>query len=373
MSNVLGDGTVIPSFVSMSPRGISGGGNTQINDNVLRLGEIKKLIYPDNPLSYGKQTVEYEVEVQYRDGNGITTTSIYRGATISTLFGGEADRFHATLRPDAIRSLTEPVGEGSKVVILCLSGDQKRGIILGGIEDPRNKRKEKKDDGHNLYFEFNGVRATINKEGEFQVRFIGATTTQGLLKDGVKEEDSGSLIKFTRGGSLILATDDGNEHKITLDHANSEIKILTTGHWKGEVEGMFDVKAKRGFKMNSSGGAFDIGVDGRVSIQSEGVYVGQATEAWVKGTSYRQAESMMNKSIKSSFTQMATYANTASSMLKIAATANMVPMSGGAAAAPSFQAASQALMQLGQEFSKIAGHIGTFEGQDYLSTLNFGD
>jgi phage gp45-like len=376
MANVLSDGTVIPSFLGTRSRGAHSGSTDMLNDYTLRLGEIKKIIYPNDPLSYGKKTVEYDIEVQYRENNGTYVTSYYRGATVSTVFGGVGDRFHATFREDASpASSTSNVGTGSKVLCLCLAGDQQKAIILGGIEDPNSTRVEDKKDGHNLAFEFNGVKATINKDGEFQIRFAGPTDDKGVLLSTAKAADSGALLKFTKDGSVIIATEDGNDHKIVLDHQNKEISLTTTGDWKGTVDGTFDVKAKDGFKFNSSKGGYGIGVKDTVEIQSAGVMVGQATDAWIKGTTYRQAESLMNKQVSSAFTMMATLCGVAGVALMAASVAIVPPIVGGAAAAVPLQAAAQALNQLALQFTQVGALLTSFESSasTYISTLNFGD
>lgn len=380
MPNILSDNTVIPSYLGTSRRGGNPGGSALLNDYVLRLGEVKKLIYPDDPLSYGKKTVEYEVEVQYREGNGIYTSALYRGVTVSTMFGGIADRFHATFRADTGNTEDDDTGNGSKVLVLCLAGDQQKAIILGGVEDPTDERKEEKDTKHNLYFEFNGVRFTIDKDGRPTLLFRGATKEDGELADGVDKNDGGATFTIDKDGTVRLFTtepdDSGDiENSIVLDHLAGGIFVKSSGKHDFETEKKFDVKAKDGFQLNSSEGGVSIGVKKKVLIDSEGVEVGDATENWVLGKTWRQDLKSLHSSVKSALSDASQALSKASIQLKIAAGTNAIPYTGGSAAQSSFQQVSTALSDAGQGLSKAADAIGDYEGKadKHLSKVNFGD
>lgn len=377
MPNILEDGTIIPSYLGTSERGSGQNSTAMLSDHVLRLGEVKKLIYPSDSQSYGKKTVEYEVEVQYRQGNGSSVSTIWRGATLSTLFGGVADRFHATLRADTTNN--EAFGTGSKVLLLCLAGDQQKAIILGGVEDPRRNVTERKETGHNLYFEFNGVVFTINKDGEPQLFFRGATKNNGTLKDGVEADDAGSTLRVDKQGSIILTTinqDTGDtENQFKVDHANPAFRFQSVGSLIGSFDQKFDVKANAGFRLNSSDSGMDIGVDQNVNIQSAGVRVGDADEAWVLGTTFRADLKTCHNNVKSGLNSAATQIQLAATQLNIAAGLNAIPYTGGSASQTNFQAAATALQAVSQAIKQACSALEQFESKAdaHLSKVNFGD
>lgn len=376
MPHILGDNTVIPSYLGASRRGGSPGRSAMLNDYVLRLGEVKKIIYPDDPLSYGKKTVEYEVEVQYREGNGTYTTSLYRGVTVSTAFGGIADRFHVTFRADTGNTQND-TGDGSKVLLLCLSGDQQKAIILGGVEDPTDERVEEKDDGHNLFWEFNGIRFTINKDGELTLLFRGATAETGDLKDGVDEKASGATVNIDKKGSVTVKTVDGEdvEHQVVLNHDSGDIEIKTTGNWKSTVDKAYEMEAKKGFKLTSADDQMEVQVKKNVIIKSDGVKVGDAKENWVLGKTWRQDLKSLHSSLKSSLNSASQNLMQAAIQLKIAAGLNSIPYTGGSAAQSSFQQVSSGLNSASSDLSQAASAIDSYESNagGHLSKKNFGD
>jgi len=367
----LSDGTCIPSYLSVSSRGSSAGSTSMLNDYVLRFGEIKKVVFPDDPQSYGKRTVEYEVEVQYREGNGSPVTSIYRGCTTSTLFGGAADRFHATLRPDTSGS-NSAIGTGSKVLLLCLSGDQQKAIILGGVEDPSVARQEKKDTGHNLHFEFNGVRFTIDAEGQAVMTFRGATKANGKLSDKADPAAEGSFIKFSKNGSILIGSPK-EDQSIEIDHENKSIYVWAQKDWLLQVvDGRASIQSTKDVSLQSKTGKLNVNTALNVNIKSLGVLVGEATDAWMKGTTYRANQGVLHAQMSSTFGTLAGLVSSAGASLTAGSALNAIPIVGGLLAAPLFIAAGVSLTSAGPLFGAMAGFIQAFEGQSfsYLSLKN---
>jgi len=373
MGQMLDDGTCIPSYLGISSRGSSAGSTDMLNDYVLRMGEVKKVIYPNDPLSYGKTTVEYEIEIQYRDGNGIYNTSSYRGCTVSTLFGGIADRFHATFRPDN-GSSNNSVGVGSKVITLCLSGDQQKAIILGGVEDPTNSRVESSAAGHNLFFEFNGLRFTVDKDGQATVMFRGATKYDGTLDSGANANAEGTSVTFTKDGSVTVATPNSAQF-VKLDHTKKTIEIQADTAWNAIVNGKTSFQSQNDLSILVSSGKVSVGASDRVYINSAGVSVGAATDAWLLGTTYRRSESQMHSQMMSTLSALAAAITTAATSLTIATPLNAIPVVGGVLAAPGLGAAAAALTTAGPLFATLSGYIAAFEatGPTYLSLKNLTD
>jgi phage baseplate assembly protein gpV len=369
---VLTDGAVIPSYLQVQDRGEARGWTDGFTDAVLRFGEVKALVYPDSELSYSKQSLEYVVDVQYRDGNGNTTTSTYRGTTTSTLFGGKADRFQATLRPDNDEEdSSHKVGVGSKVVLLCINGDQSKALILGGIREA-DVLVPKKEEGHNLFFEFNGVRFTIDKAGQPTLMFRGATKVDGSLDDGVDENNGGTQVFITKEGNLTIAGPDDKQY-IRLNHKDKKLEIQADDQWQVTVNGKISIESQKDILVKTSGGKMDIETAKDVNIKSSGVKVGDGTDAWMLGTTYRTQEKMLHQKLGIGLQALSTMLQTVGSMLQAGSTSLMTPIYGGVLAKPTLTAAAVLLQQpIPQAISQMKSAIDSFEGNadQYLSKKN---
>lgn len=387
MANVLDDNTVIPSYLGSQERGGSPGSTALLNDNVMRLGEVKKIVYPDDDLSYGKKAVEYEVEVQYRDGNGIYTTSTWRGVTVSTLFGGRADRYHATMRADAEKdnstsgdsSSDNSVGIGNKVLLLCLAGDQQKAIIMGAVNDPDDeniKGESAKDKGHNLFFEFNGVRFTIEDNGRTVLTFKGATDEKGHVKEDNKDS-TGATLEITDKGDMKMFVYDKNgddQARILWDHQNGNMELYTSGDLKTKSDKETDMDASKGFSLLVGQGKAEFRVRDEVIIDCDAVQVNKADEAWVLGTTWRKDLKSMHDDIKSALNSASQALSQASTQMGVGSTLNAIPYTGGGAAQSNFKQVGMKLSEAGQQLSKAASAISTYEGKadGHLSEVHFG-
>jgi hypothetical protein len=361
MTTILGDNTVIPSYLGVSTRGAVEGAGDSLNDNVLRLGEIRKVIYPQDPLNFNKKQTEYEVEVHRRNGNGATVSSLYRGVTVNNSLAGLADRYEVTFRPDTThqgRDEEEPVGVGSKVLICCIAGDNQKAIILGGIRNATiDKRVDTKDDGHNLFFEFNGVRFIIDKLGQPTFTFRGATKYDGTLVDSALKEAEGTSVKISDAGTFTVATPDDQQF-FRLDHGNHMVEMLADEQWKVTV---------------NKGTYFNIG--DIFKIESDGVWVGAATEKWMMGSTFRDEQKALHETLASKLQAAAAQAQSAGIKLTSAAATNAIPTVGPGKAASDFSAAATALIQLAAALGDMASAIKKFEARDpdYLSKKNLND
>ena len=367
--------TLIPSYLGSKRIGGSKGRFDVLDDTTLRLGEVKRLIYPKDDLSYGKKNVEYEVEVRYRDGTGDYTSAIYKGVSTSNLFGGGADRFAYTLRPDSKDSNKDTeFGVGSKVLLLCLAGDQQKAIILGGIEDPEVSLDVSKDQGHNLFFEFNGVRFTIDKEGQPTFLFRGATDVKGKLVEDADEEAEGTTVKIEKDGSLTVATKDEAQY-IKLNHTDKVIDILADEHWRVTSNKKMTMSADQEVVLRSDNSKVDVEASSNINLKSSGVMTGDATDATILGDTYRNAESQRNKNAAQSYQQLAMKMNMAGAFMTVAAQLMKVPQVGAAAASSLIDQAAQAFIQAGQAFAQISGGLNSLEGQasQFLSKKNKSD
>jgi hypothetical protein len=357
----LDDGTCLPSYLGVQERGVIGSGaSSQLNDITLHLGEVKKIVYASDDNSYGKGTTEYDVEVQHRDGNGGFVTAMFRGCTISTLFGSVADRVYYTLRPDSNPNGTdEVVGVGAKVALLCLNGNQQKPIIIAAVEDQTEQRVEVKDAGHNLFFEFNGIRFIVDKDGQGILTFRGATNVDGTLTKDADANAEGTTLSFLKDGSVQIALKDDDQH-LKVDRANKKIDVKAQDNYSLDSGGTVTTTAQDSVTFDTKN-ELDVTATNNVKIKSAGVLVGAATDNWMKGTTYRSAEQSMHAQMVSLLTGIST--------------ALVAAAAGLAAGPPGLGAAAAAIGTAAAQLAALSGTIGSFEAQapTFLSLVNKGD
>ena len=125
-------------------------------------------------------------------------------------------------KPDAVNTYTAKPGD--MVIVACLNGEFREGIILGAILHHSRKPTLDIDRGPQYVSEFNGIETTINDSGEYQLKFKGLQTNISKLKNRpVGEIESakydtavgGSLLKFDKTGGFLL-TDSAQENPQSL-------------------------------------------------------------------------------------------------------------------------------------------------------------
>lgn len=325
-SYILSDGTCIPSHLGIRAMGSAPEANALQTELSLRIGQVKQIIYPtkSHP-DYGTYDIRYLVELVHKTPQGSVTTDLE--CTASNWFGGVADTFRATFRADSAANKSAPlVGIGAKVLVLCVSGDQNQAIIIGGIGD---RDKIYTDEGHNLFFEFNGFQVTVDKDGQAKMTFRGATKADGSLADSADPKAEGSNINFEKNGNINVATPN-----------------MQTGN---------------------------------VTIKSAGVLVGAATDAWVLGTTYRNNESNLNNQVNMELGKLAGLLTGQISAIG-GVLAGMTNPQAPPASVPQllpldiagFTAVAAALTSVVTALGTIAGALTSFESgaSSYLSTKN---
>jgi hypothetical protein len=337
------DGTVTPSWMSVNSGPPPSGAELAMNDPYLRIGRVVRAHYPGEETNANGTATEYDVEVEYVDINGAHTRQVYPRCQIASLFGGIADQVRFTPRKKTTQRADEDDDEGSLVLLLCINGNSRAGVIMGGLDHPA-ATKDAKDDGHNLKFSFNGISFEINKDGELTLTYKGATKSDGELSDDADEDASGSKVAFTKDGSVEISTADDNQH-IRLNHADKKLDIKTDAELHIEVTG------------------------GNVNIESDGTHIGgeNASEALVMGSTYRQNESQMHQQMQTALAALAGMVQSAGVTISAAAASN--PLLAGLAGA------GAALTTAGAKVAELQTAISTFEASasQYLSQKNTTD
>lgn len=219
----------IPSFMSMGAvyDGMAFG------NMKLRIGEVTAIYYKNDSRNISKKFLEYDVLVQHRS-NSTGVTKKYTHVMAMDSFGGQADTAKFTYRPDnaattpGLARKTGP-GNGSKVLVLCINGENNNAVIIGGISDSAGPEDE--DEGHHLHWRFNGIDVAVNNDGELIVEYQGAQKNDGTPEDSVDSKATGTTITISKNGNVEIAdaVKDGDEtvakNIILLDHEHNKIDI----------------------------------------------------------------------------------------------------------------------------------------------------
>ncbi len=374
---------VTPSYLGTRPMGGTEDAPTHAGTFQLLVGEIKEIIEPTDKKSLSKLYKEYHVDVQHREGVGPVATVRFPNCQIINLFGGTADKFMYTLRPDpkdpeSKKSATT----GSKVLMLCLNGNGGLAYIVGGIRED----KVADEKGHNLKFSFNGITFDINNDGELKLALTGAT-----LVDGKPDKDKGAdpdkittTVEIKKDGNLKVYTKDEKQF-IHIDHANKKCEFLFDEEWNVKVNkkvneeygDAWSVNCKSSISIESSkdasqkitGGTWTLEASGKSYIKSAGLQVGKASDSMMLGSTYRTAQQTMNQTLSTQLTTLATQLG----LIAVAVNGPMkIPIAGPIAASAAMgPALIQCVTAVGQMISAIATFEG--QGQTYLSQVNKND
>jgi hypothetical protein len=204
----------------------------QFGNNILRNGEVKRIIYPEDPTSRTKKFVEYDVLVAHR-ANGTAVTKMYSNCLHINSLSSLADYSYQTLRvdkpkPGATADEDSSMIEnrlGSKVLVLCINGASSEPVIIGGIRDDSQSDVGRKDRGVHMDWEFNGVHVSIADDGSYSVEYKGPTTTRGELDpDRGKDESTGTKVSVSANGTFKVAT-KSDKQSVVIDHSAGTITV----------------------------------------------------------------------------------------------------------------------------------------------------
>jgi hypothetical protein len=238
-----------------------------LNNITLRFGEVQAVYFPEDPQNLSKRVVEYSVLVQHRSGSTVVSR-MYHNCFAADLFGGISDTLTYTYRADPSASTMTakkrgPVGNGSRVLVLCINGEEHSAVILAGIQHPSTPKAVKPDSGkpedfHNLHFRFQGIDVAIDHEGQLTLEYQGAMKADGTMADGVDAKSVGTTIKITKDGNFKVADKD-DKSLFLLDHVNGKVQFT--------AENEFDITSKN-IKFGSTSA-------------DEPQVLGNALQAWI--------------------------------------------------------------------------------------------
>lgn len=305
----------------------------------LRIGRVIAAYSPQDSGSQSKKVMEYDVEVV--DGTPTSMLANFKilRCQVADSFGGAADFSRWTPR---VCQQADPVSAEPEnlVLVQCINGKLFQGVIVGGM--PNSLNGEDYADGHSFVWQFNGVRAQVDKEGQFNLSFKGATNADGTLASGADSNASGATFQITKDGSIKFFTKDENQF-LGFNHTSRTVALTSD----------------KEMKLTSKSAL--------IKTSSTGVHLGDATDDMVKGSTYRTQEAAMNNVV-------------ANAMQALSATLTpLLPAISAGAADPVLTVAKPALVAVGTAITAIQAAaasislaVSQFEALSatYLSTKN---
>lgn len=189
---IMTDGSVLPSFLSMSNTTQMGTNPVDyFNNYMVRAGEVTGIYYPDDQGNVSKKYIEYQVDIHHRDGQGVVTIVPYRCA-LSEMFGGAADHYRFALRPRTYIDPNQSMGDGARVLVACPNGDSGQAVIIASLKNPgspsaddhgRTEGIAGQSGGVWMDRHFNGTIESVDNDGRLTLEAQGATDQKGQIKD----------------------------------------------------------------------------------------------------------------------------------------------------------------------------------------------
>lgn len=194
-----------------------------------------------------KDYPKYVVSVDLPNGNRTVISNVIS----STMFGGVFDTFQVVRRPTLddngnAKPFKPGFTKGDRVLVALISNDYRRGVIIAGMQNPRNQytlpvKDLKKPQAQLSYL---GMTFSVDPEGQFVIKHEGAqkvTNTEespkqdpkvlskySMLKDGtLKAEDNKKQFVEINATTKII-TLKSLEEFVTIDQVKKDITLSST-------------------------------------------------------------------------------------------------------------------------------------------------
>lgn len=225
------DGCIYPSYLEAAPVNSWENDREFLDVKQILIGEVARVIYPNDPDSKSKNEIEYEVNISIRRDYTAQTTIKPLRCTASNVFGG-GDYLRFTYRASSNQKLEpedkDAYAPGAIVAVFFIDGEQAKGVIIAGLNNTVTKGSPNtigvtKELGHHLNFEFNGVKVQIDKSGALALQTSGPTDSMGRPTDK-STKNKGTKIAINKDGEASIDDLDGNVIVITKENG---IKIIS--------------------------------------------------------------------------------------------------------------------------------------------------
>lgn len=241
---------ICSSLLSFEDEGDSGTFKHSYNNFALKQGVVIKCHEIDSDSNLNNLGPEYDVVVTEQDENRGTTSTIYRNCSSIDSFGGVGDFLETKFRAateEKYKTEQDPTKtNGAIVIMLCLDGVSKKGIIIGAVKHSKRKSNLTKDNGHHLEGEFNGLNWKVDKDGALTITFKSATDNEGKPQD---DAAGGSFATITKEGSIEL--NDGNTEKILIDKTAKTIDLEAEKDISATTKANLNVKAEKSINLTA--------------------------------------------------------------------------------------------------------------------------
>jgi hypothetical protein len=255
MRNRLNDGTILDSTLTVQPVKLpmDMSRDFQSRNNTLKIGNVVKILYPQDPDNITKKVIEYHVSVLERSPNGSSSYNTYNNCVVSNRFGSSNNYENSTYQP------ASGDYKGASVIIECIDGNSQGGsaVILGGLDATSTNSVPTAKDGQFYDFNFNGIQALINNDGEYSLIFNSKISTKGKKANA---KAAGTSIKIDKEGRLTLSDNEGQFFTF-----NRVDKIAT---WGNGAESISIDKKNKTISLTSSD-KININSTGAISINSK--------------------------------------------------------------------------------------------------------
>jgi len=198
------------------------------SDFSLKSGVVVKSYDISDKDNVSKTDVEFDVLTVSQNKDLGTASVIYRHCQLMQSFGSIADYSEHTIRlpKKNVKLSTAPQDDtGAVVLLLCLNGNQSKGIIIGALRHAQRKSNISKSKDISYESEFNGLNYKIGTDGSLTITFKSATDEKGKPKDS---KAGGSYLKINKTGQIEL--NSGNDDYLTIDKTNKDVKAKAGRH-----------------------------------------------------------------------------------------------------------------------------------------------
>lgn len=220
------------------------------------IGEIYKI--QEDSKDYPK----YIVAVNLPNGNRTLISDVIS----STVFGGVFDSFQVVRRimeddNGNVKPYKADYTKGDRVIVALISNDYRRGVIIGGLQNPRNKYTLPVPDFKKpqALLSYLGMSFAVDPDGQFIITHGGAqvvTNTEespaqdpkvqskySMLKDGTLRAEDNNTQFIEINATTKAITLKSLEEFVTIDQSKKDITLNSTKTMNLLVKEKFTLKS----------------------------------------------------------------------------------------------------------------------------------
>lgn len=194
------------------------------NSSTVYIATVRDIIYPDNERNISKNHVEYKIRIESGDRKG----SEYLNVQAMNFYGGVVSFSETVYLPRTkalngveLQDETEMYDLDATQVLVAFI-DTQAPIIIGGVPNTNQFIFHTEEDGLSHISEFNGLRTTINKDGEFELVYFGGQRDVET-KETVNKATAPTTFKIAKDGTWHI--DDKENQKIEISRTKKQITI----------------------------------------------------------------------------------------------------------------------------------------------------